>query len=307
LPYHSCNILALVGGGKNPRYPLNKVMIWDDHQNKCIGELTFRSQVRAVKLRRDRVVVVLDHKIYVYNFADLNLVAQIDTISNPLGLCCVCPDNENNVLVCPSQDRGTLRVELYDKKETIFIPAHKNDMSCIALNADGSRLATASKEGTLIRVWDTRTGVQLQELRRGMNAAEIYSIAFNDTSRWLAVSSDKNTIHVFSLESKADGSTAAPPPDEKKNPRSAFSMFSSILPTTYFASQWSFVQFRSPSSRTIVAFGQDTPQGHHTLIVVAADGSFYKVSFDPATPNVEAVQELTVQFIQTPTVPSIES
>jgi hypothetical protein len=69
-----CNILALVGGGVSPRWPKHKVMVWDDHQNRCIGELSFRSEVRAVRLRRDRVVVALHNRVYVYNFADLTLV-----------------------------------------------------------------------------------------------------------------------------------------------------------------------------------------------------------------------------------------
>jgi hypothetical protein len=49
-----CNLLALIGGGTEPKFSLDKAIIWDDYQNKCIGELDFRSAVRAVKLRKDK-------------------------------------------------------------------------------------------------------------------------------------------------------------------------------------------------------------------------------------------------------------
>ena len=168
-----CNILALVGGGTNPRYPPNKVMIWDDHQNRCIGELSFRSEVKAVKLRRDRVVVVLEHKIYVYDFSHLKLLDHIETIQNAKGLCALCPDPQNTVLVCPGLQKGYLRVELYDIKRMSLIQAHEGSLGCFALSFDGKLLATASEKGTLIRIWDTSTGKQVQELRRGADHAEI--------------------------------------------------------------------------------------------------------------------------------------
>lgn len=48
------NILALVGGGQRPKFATNKVFLWDDLSFKCIGELSFKSTVRAVKLSREK-------------------------------------------------------------------------------------------------------------------------------------------------------------------------------------------------------------------------------------------------------------
>lgn len=48
------NIIALVGGGDKPKWPTNKVMLWDDSTMKVIGELNFKSDVLSVKLRKDK-------------------------------------------------------------------------------------------------------------------------------------------------------------------------------------------------------------------------------------------------------------
>lgn len=159
-----CNILALVGAKSNTQYPPNKLIIWDDHQSRCIGEFSFRSEVRAVKLRRDRVVVVLEHKIYVYNFTDLKLLYQIETLANPKGLCCLSHHLNTSVLACPGLRRGQVRVEHFGLNVTKLIKAHDSQIACLNLTVDGLLLATASTRGTLIRIFNTMDGTQLQEV-----------------------------------------------------------------------------------------------------------------------------------------------
>ncbi len=64
------------------------------------------------------------------------------------------------------------------------------------------------------RVYDTMTGELLQEVRRGSEKAEVYSIAFNANSSMLACTSDKGTVHIFRLRDNvhegAIGGPAAP-------------------------------------------------------------------------------------------------
>jgi len=118
------NILALVGGGQKPKFATNKVFLWDDLSFKCIGELSFKTYVRAVKLTKDKIVVVLENRTYIYNFDDLRLIDAIETCVNPKGLVALNPDPDNAVLATPDQNKGFVRVNVYDKNKSIKIPAH---------------------------------------------------------------------------------------------------------------------------------------------------------------------------------------
>lgn len=68
---------------------------------------------------------------------------------------------------------------------------------------EGTILATASDKGTLIRIFSTEDGGALCELRRGSDKAEIFSITFDKFTRWLACSSGKGTIHIFTVPNLA--------------------------------------------------------------------------------------------------------
>ena len=102
----------------------------------------------------------------------------------------------------------------------IQIYAHQGTIAAICLSNNGSKLATASDKGnpltqtqqvnigehlwlgTLIRVWDTVSKQRIAEFRRGADPAQIYSIAFSKDSSFLAVTSDKGTLHLFALKDK---------------------------------------------------------------------------------------------------------
>ena len=48
------NILALVGGGGNPKFLPNKVILWDDSQGKVISELRCSVYIKNVKLKQEK-------------------------------------------------------------------------------------------------------------------------------------------------------------------------------------------------------------------------------------------------------------
>lgn len=309
-----CNILALVGGGTNSQYPPYKVLIWDDRQGRCIGEFAFRSDIRSVRLRLDSLVVVLEHKIYVYSLTTLKLLHQIETLANPKGLCCLSHHSSTSVLACPGLHQGQVRVDHFGLKVTKFINAHDSQISCLSMTLDGFILATTSVKGTLVRIFNTMDGTRLQEVRRGADRAEIYSIALSPNVQWLAVSSDKGTVHIFKLRVRVVGEDAPTLPSGQDpvlrhqdsstsldalispnvgaNPSSSLSFMKGVLPK-YFSSEWSFAQFRLPEVTSyFAAFGSD-----NTVMIVGMDGSFYRCSFDPVNGG-QMTQQEYIRFLK---------
>ncbi|KAJ0978962.1 hypothetical protein J5N97_014436 [Dioscorea zingiberensis] len=254
-----CNILALVGGGTNPQYPPNKVLIWDDHKSRCVGEFAFIFDVRAVKFRQDRIIVVLEYKIYVYNFTDLKLLQQIETLANPKGLCGLSHNPNTSVLVCPG-----------------ISSMHDSCIACFTLTMDGLLLATASMKGTLIRIFNILDGTRFQEVRRGVDRAEIYSISLSPSVKWLAVSSDKGTVHIFSLRALVVGED---PPNQNVSGESPGMIHqnssTSLDAANVGANPSSSLSFMREVTRYITEFGSQ-----NTVMIVGMDGSFYRCSFD---------------------------
>ena len=79
------------------------------------------------------------------------------------------------------------------------VRAHSSTLSILVLNYDGSLMATASEKGTLIRIFSTKTGKMLQELRRGSENVVLFSVDFHFQDDWLACISDSGTLHIFNL------------------------------------------------------------------------------------------------------------
>lgn len=106
--------------------------------------------------------MVLDDKVFVFNFENLKCIDQIDTCENLTGIAAISQSEKptNKVVVCPHKDKGMLVVHIFVMNKSIekSIRAHESDIGALAVNPDGTLIASASTKGTLIRVMSVDGG-----------------------------------------------------------------------------------------------------------------------------------------------------
>jgi hypothetical protein len=119
----------------------------------------------------------------------------------------------------------------------------------------------------VIRIYSTKEGNQLHELRRGLEYANIYGLSFDPSSEFLAMSCDSGSVHIFSLIKEKK---------EIKNPTSKFRFLKNFVP--YFDSEWCFAKYKSNDSNiTRVGFLTD---GDFPLAILNYKGELLILSFD---------------------------
>jgi hypothetical protein len=177
--------IALVGGGKQPKYPQNKVQIWNDKTARFTTSVEFKTPVQRVRISETHMIVALLNSVNIYKMkVPPEKAAEYETVNNPFGLC----------------ELG---------KDTVAFPGRRAGQ-LIAISKNGQLVATASEQGTLIRLWSFPSCTKLAELRRGVDSAAIFSLAFSPDGSTLAVTSDKSTLHVFDLKSATAAAEAGP-------------------------------------------------------------------------------------------------
>lgn len=271
-----CNILAFVGTGEDPKFANSKVILYDFVQKKAIKELIVSYEIKNIKLKRDYIFVVGDEKIMSFTFGNYEKKDTITTYNNERGILGISTDPKINKIAYPSA-QGEVTIKNYEEKDKdgnykiIKIQAHTSNIFSLGMNSDGSFLATASEKGNNIRIYRTKDGDFIQELRRGSTTAEIYSLSFSMDSTYLACSSNKGTIHIFQVKKGVE---------EVNNQKSVIGNICSFfgVKSEFFGSEWSFAQFRiNNNNRSIVTFA---PNNAPSVLVITSDGKYYEGKFD---------------------------
>ena len=213
--------LAFVSGGRLRNGRESVLVFRDCLLERETARLDFSEPVRGLRVSGKWMVVVLLDRSVILSYQKLRRDSGVDVrdapkakdddeqelkgpnkihalhhnAANPYALASLRKD----VLVLPAQSVGQVALIPLPSGSKRVLRAHNSTLRCVALSPSGHLLATASEQGTLIRVFDTKTLDQVAEFRRGVEKAVIFGLAFSDGGRWLACTSDKGTIHIFDL------------------------------------------------------------------------------------------------------------
>ena len=280
------NIFCLCGGGKNPKYSPNKLIIYDDKKTKEINEFRFNSNIQNCKIKQEKIFIISQNEISIINIKTFpyEIIETIKTCENIYGACSIAKDPENYLFAWPDTNIGYIELKIFSNENELIeedeikkyhhIKAHENTIEIIEINFNGTKFSSASDKGTIIRIFNIKDDTVIHELRRGTEQAIIYNISFDLNDTLLVVSSNRPTVHLFALIDKNDPNKGN---NELKNKKSMFNGISKILGVgKILQSEWSFAKITVPSNcKSIIASFSD----QNKVVIINYLGNFIEAVY----------------------------
>lgn len=286
------NIFCLVGGGTNPCFSPNTLIIWDDKKDEIYNEYRCNSFIINCYIKQNLIFVVCSDNIILLKTKNLELYEIINTINNPKGIFSVCHDPKRYILAFPDNMKGSILIRFFDinkiekkekskesdnndKKEEktskIIKSAHKGNINILCFNFSGNKLASASNRGTVIRIFNVESNTLITELRRGTTDANIYSLCFSFNDEYLGLTSDHWSCHIFDLQNQKSKSKES----NKGYVMSYISGMSKLLSNDKTSYSWR--NFEIPKrARSIVCF---TKEDNNKCYILGKNGNYLSVDF----------------------------
>ncbi|XP_074282572.1 autophagy-related protein 18b isoform X2 [Silene latifolia] len=200
----SSSLLAIVGAGEQPALSPRRLCLFNTTTGVPLQELNFLTSVLAVRLNKLRLIVLLLDKIFLYDIDSLTILSTIDTVPNPKGLCAFSHSLDACYVAVPaSTTKGSvLLYNIMDLQSLYEIDAHQSPLAAIVFSSDGTYLASASEQGTMIRIYMVSEGTKLFSFRRGTYPSTIFSLSFGPSMQLpdvLVATSSSGSLHIFML------------------------------------------------------------------------------------------------------------
>ena len=209
---YKSNFLALVGGGKLPKYINKKLVIYNDAEESIESEFKFTTPVINVKFKKNLIFIVLEKKIYVFNTENCQNIDSFETIINKRGIIAVNGSPNKTIMAHPIQfndqpDKGYVGIKNYKTNKYFPLLVHEEPISFMGMDYYGLLLATCNDKGTIIRIHSLIDKTLLYECRRGKEKAIINYICFDINYKYFGINSDRGTIHIWKLNDIVEKNT----------------------------------------------------------------------------------------------------
>ncbi|XP_057247100.1 autophagy-related protein 18b isoform X2 [Beta vulgaris subsp. vulgaris] len=202
----SSSLLAIVGAGEQPALSPRRLCLFNTITATPLQELNFLTSILAIRLNKLRLIVVLQDKTFIYDINSLVILSTIDTVPNPKGLCAFSHSLDACFLALPaSTTKGSMLVyNVMELQSLCEIDAHLAPLAAMVFSSEGTYLATASEQGTMVRVHTVPEGTKCISFRRGAYPSTIFSLSFGPSMQlpdFLVATSSSGSLHLFMLGS----------------------------------------------------------------------------------------------------------